>query len=403
MGGMLTSRSLALLACSLALAVAGCAQVQPVPAPTPDRPQAAASGTPTQVPSPSGTPSPTPTPTPEPERLTITVSGDLLWHRGLIAEGREAGRAVGADYDFVPLFEHVRPLIEDADVSICHVEVPITPPGVTPVGYPVFASPPETLEAAAEVGFDYCTFASNHTFDQGFKGVEATLAKLDAEGIVHTGAYTDEATAGVPGVLTTDSGVKLAVVAGSYHSNLKAPAGKAWALDRLDAADMIKRGRAAREAGADIVLAAMHAGTEQQHRPNAEQVRVATALAGSGVFDFVYGHHAHVPQPWDTIDGTWVVYGGGNLVGQMKVATPRAYEQYLGRLTLEEGADGWEVVGTEYVPLMMTLGRPGAPARVLDVNKALSEGRGDAERLRLAKQQVAKAVGMLGAEVAEVG
>ena len=32
MGGMLTSRSLAPLACALALAVAGCAQVQPAPA-----------------------------------------------------------------------------------------------------------------------------------------------------------------------------------------------------------------------------------------------------------------------------------------------------------------------------------------------------------------------------------
>ena len=40
---------------------------------------------------------------------------------------------------------------------------------------------------------------------------------------------------------------------------------------------------------------------------------------------------------------------------------------------------------------------------MLDVNKALAEGRGDAERLKVAKQQVAKAVGMLGAEVTEVG
>lgn len=345
----------------------------------------------------------TPEPTPEPERLTLTLSGDLLWHKGLIADAAAAGKAVGKAYDFVPLFEHVRPLIEDADVSLCHVEVPVAPKGVKPVGYPVFASPPETIEAASEVGFDYCTFASNHTFDQGFAGVEATLDALDAAGIAHTGAYRDRANAGVPGVLTTASGVKVAVVAGSYHSNLKVPAGKAWALDRLDAASMIERGRAAREAGADLVLAAMHAGTELQHRPNGEQVEVATKLARSGVFDLVYGHHAHVPQPWDRIGDTWVVYGGGNLVGQMKVATPRAYEQYLGRLTFEKSGERWKVVETEYVPLMMTLSRPGQPARVLDVNKALGEGRGDAERLRTAKAQVARAVGMLGAEVTEVG
>ena len=406
MGGMLTSRSLAPLACALALAVAGCAQVQPAPAPTPDRPQPAASGTPTQAaPTPSTTPSPTPTPTPtsEPERLTITVSGDLLWHRGLIADAAQAGKDVGAAYDFVPVFEHIRPLIEDADVSICHVEVPVAPPGVKPVGYPVFAAPPETIEAAKEVGFDYCTTASNHTFDQGMAGIDATLDALDAAGIVHTGAYREQADVGKPAILTTASGVKVAVVAGAYGSNLKAPGGRTWALDLLDAEAMVARGEAAREAGADIVLAAMHAGTEQQHQPNGQQVAAATTLAESGVFNLVYGHHAHVAQPWDRINNTWVVYGGGNLIGQMRVATPRSWEQYLGRLTFERQGEAWVAVEAEYVPLLVTLSRPGAPARVLDVNKALAEGRGDAERLKVAKQQVAKAVGMLGAEVTEVG
>lgn len=396
----MTPRPLPLLATALALVLAACARTAPPPA-TGD-PAPAAPGPAASAPASSVAPTPSPTPTPEPERLSVTISGDLLWHRGLLADGLEAGKASGAAYDFVPLFEHIQPLIEDADVSICHVEVPVAPEGVKPVGYPVFASPPETIEAAGRVGFDYCTFASNHTFDQGFAGVRATLDALDAAGIVHTGAYREQGTAGVPGVLTTGSGVRIAVVAGSYHSNLKAPAGKAWALDRLDAADMVERGKAARAAGADIVLAAMHAGTEQQHKPNAEQVEVATALANSGVFNLVYGHHAHVPQPWDRISDTWVVYGGGNLVGQMKVATPRAYEEYLGRITFEKDGERWEAVEAEYVPLMMTLSRPGNPARLLDVNKALAEGRGDADRLRVAREQVARAVGLLGAEVTEV-
>ena len=79
----------------------------------------------------------------------------------------------------------------------------------------------------------------------------------------------------------------------------------------------------------------MHAGTEQQHQPNGQQVAAASTLAESGVFNLVYGHHAHVAQPWDRINDTWVVYGGGNLIGQMRVATPRSWEQYLGRLTFE--------------------------------------------------------------------
>lgn len=403
---MTSRRLLRLLAPALAVGLAACAQVPVTPrTPAADAPRPAASVAPTRAPAPTTATPTTAThaATPGAQRLTVTVSGDLLWHRGLLTEGAEAGAKQGKAYDFVPLFEHIRPLIEGADVSICHVEVPVAPQGVKASGYPTFASPPETIQAVATVGFDYCTFASNHTFDQGAAGLAATLDALDDAGIAHTGAYRTEAAAKIPTILTTASGVKVAVVAGSYGSNAKAPAGRAWALDKLDAATMIQRGKAARAAGADLVFAAMHAGTEQRHRPNDQQVRVATELATSGVFNLVYGHHAHVPQPWDRINDTWVVYGGGNLVAQMKVATPRAYEQYLGRLTFENQGDRWVAVEAEYVPLMMTLGRPGAPARVLDVNKALAEGRGDADRLRVAREQVARAVGLLGAEVNEVG
>ena len=376
MGGMLTSRSLAPLACALTLAVAGCAQVQPAPAPTPDRPQPAASGTPTQAaPTPSTTPSPTPTPTPtsEPERLTITVSGDLLWHKGLLADAAQAGKDVGAAYDFVPVFEHIRPLIEDADVSICHVEVPVAPPGVKPVGYPVFAAPPETIEAAKEVGFDYCTTASNHTFDQGMAGIDATLDALDAAGIVHTGAYREQADVGKPAILTTASGVKVAVVAGAYGSNLKAPGGRTWALDLLDAEAMVARGEAAREAGADIVLAAMHAGTEQQHQPNGQQVAAATTLAESGVFNLVYGHHAHVVQPIRRLHGTWVVFGLGNLLAGQGTTAPGVADGMLAQVTLRQRGDGpVRVLPPTYRPTHIDYSDPHGEFRVYDVRRALA-------------------------------
>lgn len=163
--------------------MAGCA-LQPTP-PDADRPQPAASGTPTQAaPTASTTPSPTPTPTPtsEPERLTITVSGDLLWHKGLLADAAQAGKDVGATYDFVPVFERIRP-----HRGRRRVDLPRRGPGRAAgrrARRVVVAAPPETIEAAKEVGFDYCTTASNHTFDQGMAGIDATLDALDAASIV---------------------------------------------------------------------------------------------------------------------------------------------------------------------------------------------------------------------------
>ncbi|MFT3877658.1 MAG: CapA family protein [Propioniciclava sp.] len=137
---------------------------------------------------------------------------------------------------------------------------------------------------------------------------------------------------------------------------------------------------------------------------------LARTLAESGVFDLVYGHHAHVAQPWEQINGVWVVYGGGNLVGQMRVNTPRAWEQYLARITFErrgdvpDGERPYAAAKAEYLPLLMTLSEPGKPARVLDVNKSLADGTGDTARLTTAKEQIAKAVRLLGAEgIEEIG
>lgn len=346
------------------------------------------------------------------KRVTVTISGDLLWHNGLVSDAAKAGRAVGRAYDFEPLFENVRHHIEDADVSVCHMEVPVVPLGKKPSGYPAFGSPPETVEASKAIGFDYCTTASNHTYDRGWAGLTRTLDVLDEHGILAAGSYRTKADAdSAPAIFTTDSGVEVAVVAGTYDVNGPGPdAARAWSIDMLDAERMIARGRAARESGAQIVLAAMHAGIEYQHKPSQEQTALATKLARSGVFDLVYGHHAHVAQPWQRIDGIWVVYGGGNLVGQMRLNTPRAWEQYLGRLTFERRSGGengqrpYEAVKAEYVPLLMTLSEPGKPARVLDVNRALADRRGDTARLTTAKEQIAKAVRLLGAEdVEEVG
>jgi len=188
-------------------------------------------------------------------------------------------------------------------------------------------------------------------------------------------------------------------VAGTYGINGQGPgADRRWAVDRLDTAAMIERARRARDAGAELVLAAVHAGTELRTAPSAQQVEVVAALTASGAFDFVYGHHAHVPQPWARVNGVPVMYGAGNLVAQMKVATPQAYESMLGRLTFEERADGWEVVRAEYVPLLMTLGTTGSPARVLPVNAALAAGTGDTARLELARDRVRRAATSLGAD-----
>src|SRR3712207_9542190 len=56
--------------------------------------------------------------------------------------------------------------------------------------------------------------------------------------------------------------------------------------------------------------------SEYQHDPSAAQTAIAGALLGSPDVDLVLGHHAHVVQPFERINGKWVAYGLGNHIAQ---------------------------------------------------------------------------------------
>ncbi len=70
---------------------------------------------------------------------------------------------------------------------------------------------------------------------------------------------------------------------------------------------------AAADAEADVVVVAVHWGTERKFTPDAEDVAAARVLVDAGA-DVVFGHHPHVLQPLDLIDGKPVFYSLGNFV-----------------------------------------------------------------------------------------
>ena len=62
------------------------------------------------------------------------------------------------------------------------------------------------------------------------------------------------------------------------------------------------------------MIVALHWGLEYDHAPTQDQLDVADTLTKDADIDLIYGHHAHVVQPYDRVNGTWVVYGLGNAV-----------------------------------------------------------------------------------------
>ena len=216
--------------------------------------------------------------------LTVTVSGDLLWHPSTWGTAREDGHGKN---DFAPIFGTVAPILRNADVSICHEEVPVAPKGSQYSGYPEFAVPAEIAKGIAAVGFDACSTASNHSFDRGLPGVKATLDALDAAHVKHSGTARTKEEADTPVIVS--HGLKLGLVSGAYGLNGSTPPkGKSWAWSDIEADHLIKRAEAAKKAGADIVIVAAHSGLEYHHEPTGEQIRLAQRLTASPAVDMVY-------------------------------------------------------------------------------------------------------------------
>ncbi|GAA1400910.1 hypothetical protein GCM10009600_04530 [Oerskovia paurometabola] len=261
-----------------------------------------------------------PAPLVEPDAVfTVVAGGDVLPHLPVHTSARAA-----AGYDFSTVLAGTDAWVGGADLALCHLEVPLTPPGVRPTGYPLFAADAHLATDLREQGWDGCSTASNHSVDQGESGVVTTLDALDAAGLGHVGTARSAAEAAAPALYTLERAGRSIVVAhlaGTYGTNgMPVPASAPWSVTLLDEDDLVARARAAREAGADLVIVSMHSGVEYSTPPTDQQVGLATFLAASGEVDLVLGHHAHVPQPTALLpggpdgQGMWVAYGLGNYV-----------------------------------------------------------------------------------------
>jgi poly-gamma-glutamate synthesis protein (capsule biosynthesis protein) len=329
--------------------------------------------------------------------VTLVATGDVLLHEQLWDQAeKDAGRR--RDFDFAPMLAAVKPQVSGADLALCHLETPLAKAGGPYEGYPTFSGPPEIVDALRATGYDACSTASNHTFDQGAAGIDRTLDALDRAGIAHAGsARTEKEAAGT--TFVEAGGAKVAILSFAFGFNGKSyPGGDEWRANVIDEHRILAAAKQARRRGADIVVLALHWGTEYQHRPSAQQLELAPKLARSPDVDVIISHHAHVVEPIERIGRTWVVYGLGNLVAWHSTPGPDNAEGLLVRFTFTAGKDGrYTVTKAEYDPLLVARD---APIRVLDVREALATktyGSASAARLRTALERTTDVVTSRGA------
>ncbi|MET9406574.1 CapA family protein [Streptomyces sp. NPDC002935] len=312
--------------------------------------------------------------------FTLVATGDVLPHSSIIE--RANSDAGGDGYDFRPMLAGVRPIVSGADLAICHMETVYGADGDY-TGYPTFKSPPQVAEGLAATGYDACSTASNHSLDDGADGIRRTLDALDRAGVRHAGSARTAQEANGATMLRAGS-AQVAHLAYTYDTNgFPLPQGQPWAVGLIDPDRIVADARAARKAGADVVVVSLHWGTEWQDEPDEQQLRLSKQLTASRTggrpdIDLILGTHAHIPQAYEKVNGTWVVYGmGDQIAGEMfnyqGVQDPRGNESTIGRFTFAPPArpgERWEVTKAEFIPQAFDLDA----GRVVDLNAALEQG-----------------------------
>ncbi len=396
----------AALAAALCLAV-GCTTDptdEPTPTDTPDARSSGPTSDPTEPADPTESAPTSPTKTtdpPDPRTFTAVMNGDMLLHEGLWATAEIDARTTGREpMDFRPLLGEMKSVIGGADLAICHMETPLAPRGGPYLGYPVFSVPPAIVPALDWVGYDVCTTASNHSIDQGFDGLTRTLGYFDGAGIAHSGTYATRPSSRKP-LIVDVAGVKVAVISATYGTNgIPLPEEQPWSVSLIRVAAIERMASRARADGAEVVMVALHWGLEYMHEPSTDQLDVAKQLTRSPDIDFIYGHHAHVVQPYDRINGTWVAFGQGNAVAQQSTDVEGVYDGNTCRVTFRERPDGtFRVQKLEYIPTMITTFDGVHPMRLLNVPKAIRDPAyaGLRGQLQATQARVTAVIGQRGA------
>jgi poly-gamma-glutamate synthesis protein (capsule biosynthesis protein) len=270
------------------------------------------------------------------EPVKLAFVGDIMLDDG-------PGRAIAAGRDPLAAFA---PILAAADYRIGNLECP-----VATVGQPMeskihnFRADPATLRVL-QGRFDALSVANNHSGDYGQAAFLETLEHVRAAGIASFGGGRNLAEAHRP-LWIERKGLRIAVLAYNEFKPRSFEAGPhwpgiAWSEDSHVVADI----RAARAAGADIVIPIMHWGWEREPHPTARQRQLARLMIDAGA-DAVVGGHPHVTQGTETYRGKPVIYSLGNFVFD-GFTLPAAKRGWLLQMSVERGGvTGWSIVEAE--------------------------------------------------------
>ena len=251
-------------------------------------------------------------------RVTFAAVGDVLMHQAVKETAMDAAkRGFGNQgYDF--LWGELREMLSSVDIAFANLETPVAPKSSIGTGAFLFNADPVMLQSLQTLGIDLVSFANNHAYDQGRKGLIETMGELRKTQLDFIGAG-DTCASAKTAIIKEVKGIKIGFIGASavFNNQLNAAENEACVnvFERESALASVINARAA---GAEFIVYSLHGGTEYKTAPSAQLIEDVHALMEAGV-DVFLGHHPHVLQPvevYATRDHRYAaaIYSLGNFV-----------------------------------------------------------------------------------------
>ena len=249
--------------------------------------------------------------------IKLFMVGDALIHSAVYTDAK------GSDgsYDFKPMLDRIKPISSKYDLAYYNQETVL---GGTELGlsnYPRFNSPYEVGDAFVDAGFNLVSLATNHTMDKGEQGVTNSVNYWKKQNNVVTSGQWLSAEEREKSIATIyeKNGIKYAFISYTIWTNgLETPQGKEY-LNNVYSEEKAAADIAKVKDKCDIIIVAMHWGTEYSLGVDYKQDEITKFLSEQGV-QLIIGAHPHVVEPVEYVnDGkTFVIYSLGNFISDQE-------------------------------------------------------------------------------------
>ena len=236
--------------------------------------------------------------------LKLFMVGDALIHSGVYMDAEKPD----GTYDFKPMLANLKPIISKYDLAYYNQETILGGKELGYSSYPIG-------DAFIDAGFDLVSLATNHTMDKREIGVLNSVKYWKSKKNVVTSGQWDSWDERNKVRIYEKNNIKYAFFSYTTWTNgLNPPVGKEY-LTNIYSDEKAKEDIESVRDKVDVVLVAMHWGTEYSLGVSYDQEKIANYLSELGV-DVIIGAHPHVVEPVEFInDGkTFVIYSLGNFI-----------------------------------------------------------------------------------------